>query len=570
MKARLAVILAVLAVLAALTSGPAAGGEKKREEAGGAEPRREAVHRKADLLTGRTADEPAWKKAMRKQLQRKVSFEFVDTPLSEAINFLQTLTKINIILDPRAAKGGANTPITLKVSNMSLGLALEWILKLAELDYTFKHQAIFITKPENVGRAEAVLKIYDVRDLTAAVTDFPAPEVGPAGRIGARPSSTAATALQATPLTEMIKARQRPDMIAEMLQTRVKPDTCAVELGTSIEEREGRLVVLQTPEVHALIAKLLDIFRAGARFQIRVEARFVAVSEELLAKLRAREKPGAGVIFMKAAQMKMLAKALAADEEAAKLVDSAALTCFNTQRAHVMSGRSFERRAGDGKLEGVYFRGTVLDVRPTVSFDRQYVTMELRLTRAAQTGDDPEAPPQYFKTRTTTTCLETDTVLITGASVPGTGGKTRLVALVTPTILRLEPAPPKAKVAAPAKPMHGLGAALGAGINEKLKKRVSIELVNTPVREAAAMLQKIGGVPIVFAKGVDLKGNRGVTLKMKEVELSLALSWLTRANDLRWVVHDNKVIIMAPEPKDPRRLHKAPVRRPDDEEKEVF
>jgi len=447
MKAR---FCAVLAVLAAFTGGVRAG--ERHEET---EPRREAVHGKADLLAGRAAEEPRWKREMRTKLQRKVSFEFVETPLSEAINFLQTLTKINMILDPKAleGRGGANTPITLKVRDMTLELALKWILRLAELDYTLKGKAVFISTPERM-RGNVEFRIYDVRDLTAAVTDFPGPEVSPTGRLDGPLSKIDMTGAPFKAKNTLLDQIDVAAGLAEMLQVRVKPDTWAAELGTSIEERGGKLIVLQTPDIHALIAKLLDTFRASTRLQVRVDTRFVAVSEDLLAKLRTRDRPGAGVIFLKAPQVKMIEKALAAGDEAAKLVETAGLACYNTQRAHVMSGRSFERRGEGGKLEGTYFRGTVLDVRPTVSFDRRYVTMELRLTRAAPSAKHLEAPPQFFRARTTTTCLETDTVLITGATVPGTEGKTRLVALVTPTILRLEPgaARPKPKAAAPPRP----------------------------------------------------------------------------------------------------------------------
>jgi len=444
---------AILAVLAAFTGASLAG--ERREEA---EPRREAVHEKADRLAGAEADEPRWKRDIRAKLQRKVSFEFVDTPLEEAIAFLQTLTKINMILDPNALKGagGARTAITLKVSDMTLELALKWILRLAELDYTIKNRAVFISKPDRLP-GDLEIRIYDVRDLVADVQDHPAPEILPTGRL-VEPKLKGDAILMPEAATGLTTGH-----LAEMMATRVKPDLWAAELGTAIEEREGRLVVRQTPDVHARVAAVLDTCRSSRSPQVRTECRFVAVAEALLARLRAQERPGRGLVYLKAPQLRLLEHAIR-ETEHARLVEAAEVTAYSAQRSHVMSGTSFEERTDDGGLDGTYFRGTVLDVRSTVSFDRRYVTMGLRITRVAKGADDGQ--PGFFRVRTTVTCLETDTVMITGATVPGKPDF-RMVALVTPSILRLEPgaaaplksivrpgaaAPPRPQPKAPARP----------------------------------------------------------------------------------------------------------------------
>ncbi|MEK6709960.1 MAG: hypothetical protein AABZ64_05210, partial [Nitrospinota bacterium] len=45
--------------------------------------------------------EDTWKQDIRKKLQRKVTFEFVDTPLEEAIAFLRSLANVTMIVDPK-------------------------------------------------------------------------------------------------------------------------------------------------------------------------------------------------------------------------------------------------------------------------------------------------------------------------------------------------------------------------------------------------------------------------------------------------------------------------------------
>jgi len=234
-----------------------------------------------ESVQAQEAAEPEWKRDVRKMLDRKVTFEFVDTPLQEAIQFLQTLTKTTIILDPRAFEGGAGatTPITLRVNDMPLHLALKWILRLADLDYTLKNEAVFISTPKNLA-GEVELKIYDVRDLTYQITQFPGPEL-----IMTSPTGTTTGAAAGGPITIEEAAPEavfQAGSLAELIMNRVMPGSWAPELGTSIEERSGKLVVMQKPEVHRLISQILKTFRESQTLQVMVQARFIEVRDSFL------------------------------------------------------------------------------------------------------------------------------------------------------------------------------------------------------------------------------------------------------------------------------------------------
>ena len=92
---------------------------------------------------------------MRKKLQKKVTFEFVDTPLIDAIGFVRDTAKVNIVIDPKVLAGGPPT-VNLRVTDMSLDLALEWILKLADLGYSLHDNAVFISKPGDAEKPKGV------------------------------------------------------------------------------------------------------------------------------------------------------------------------------------------------------------------------------------------------------------------------------------------------------------------------------------------------------------------------------------------------------------------------------
>ncbi|HLX65118.1 MAG TPA: hypothetical protein VKX17_27865 [Planctomycetota bacterium] len=222
--------------------------------------------------TRRRAEEP-WKEEIRKKMKRLVSFEFVDTPLVEALKFLNTLTKVTIILDPKAvAEGADKTPINLRVQDMPLELALKWVLKLAELEYDLRQQAVFITKKADAA-ATGELEIYDIRDLTTTITDFPGPRID----VGA-----SASGQQVDPFQQTTPVTQLQDVDLASL---IKDKILAAEFTDpqfTIDVSNGKLVVFQRPEVHERIRQLLRSFRETQTIQVLTQVRFVDVTDNFL------------------------------------------------------------------------------------------------------------------------------------------------------------------------------------------------------------------------------------------------------------------------------------------------
>ena len=101
----------------------------------------------------RNAPPDAEQQRIKEELQRKVSFEFVDTPLQEMVQFFNGLIKPNMVLDPKMPNKDAK--ITLKAADMSLELALSWITRLADLEWQIRDQAIYIFDPKLERRREA-------------------------------------------------------------------------------------------------------------------------------------------------------------------------------------------------------------------------------------------------------------------------------------------------------------------------------------------------------------------------------------------------------------------------------
>lgn len=125
--------------------------------------------RKAATSFGEEVEEQEWERRIKEALNKKVTFDFVETPLQDVVNFLSSLVDVTIVLDTAATKDAPS--VTLRVNDMRLQSALNWILKLVALKYTLKDEAVFISKAEII-QEKPVLRMYDVTDLTIDIKNF--------------------------------------------------------------------------------------------------------------------------------------------------------------------------------------------------------------------------------------------------------------------------------------------------------------------------------------------------------------------------------------------------------------
>ena len=104
---------------------------------------------------------------IRAALRGPTVMEFVETPLSDVVDYLKDHHQIEIQLDTKAledAGAGSDTPITKNLKGLSLRSALRLMLAGLDLTYLIKDEVLLITTPEKaVGEME--IKLYNVRDL---------------------------------------------------------------------------------------------------------------------------------------------------------------------------------------------------------------------------------------------------------------------------------------------------------------------------------------------------------------------------------------------------------------------
>lgn len=111
---------------------------------------------------------------MYRNLQKKVTVDFVDTKLSDCVELVQALTNVNIVVHPRVRV--TNPVVNLKVKDMDAATLIKWLTELTETHADLKDQAIFITDKPDVADAEEDKNALAIRAAVAGVqVDLPPP-----------------------------------------------------------------------------------------------------------------------------------------------------------------------------------------------------------------------------------------------------------------------------------------------------------------------------------------------------------------------------------------------------------
>lgn len=317
------------------------------------------------------------------RLAKPISVSFLETPVSRAVQEIGRLANVAVVVDERGLSEKARRfPVSLQLKRAPARKVLDLLTKDAGIGYSLDGLVVFVSTRARTRAQDVLRRTYDVRDLTCTVSDFPGPDFMPKERLGA--AGGGPIALSEAQAESIIAAGS----LAELIMSRIRPSEWGADIGTSIEERSGRLVVMQTKEVHAEIGKLLDELRATEALFIRLEAKgFVVEHAKLEEALRGIRPPG----FLRPEDFSRVEKRLLAG--GAARIGTARTICMNNQRTHVFSG-TISHYVSDVDVSGsVYdpvmtqaFDGFIVDILPVASHDRRFVALEIRIEAPESKG----------------------------------------------------------------------------------------------------------------------------------------------------------------------------------------
>jgi hypothetical protein len=192
--------------------------------------------------------------AMRKLETMKVSVDFEDVKLPEAIDYLRDVTGLNFVMLPRAMDKDADTKIRLKVKDLSVKSVLKLLISSRGLTATYRDGALVILPREDLQDA-TTMKMFDVRSMLVKLQDHAGPKVEliQPGKNGASPIMGPEFLLEPSP------PPVDEDFMLQLIKENTGSGAWDNNPKAAISLNNGILVVSQTPSVLREIDRLLGL-----------------------------------------------------------------------------------------------------------------------------------------------------------------------------------------------------------------------------------------------------------------------------------------------------------------------
>lgn len=208
----------------------------------------------APLFAGDDKDEATYRK-IEAQLESTTldTLAYEEADVTEVVKDIASKARITIVIDKKALEDVSEDDrlITLELADVKAGNALNIVLDQIKLVKMYKNGVLYITNEEKAQGA-VTTKVYDVRDITVKINDFPAPKL----RLKAADDNTNGPIVE-FPDDEKDVATED---IVEMIEESVDADWGG---AASVSIVKGQLIVRASREVHKDVANLLDQLRSA-------------------------------------------------------------------------------------------------------------------------------------------------------------------------------------------------------------------------------------------------------------------------------------------------------------------
>lgn len=282
----------------------------------------------------------AKEKEIQEKLNKHVTVTFNSVPLYKAMDDLKSLAGVNIHLDS-ASLGSESvnpeTPVSLKVDDISLKSVLNLLLQQVRLTYVIEDEVLKVTT-EKSARGKLTQRVYSVADLVIPVDDYMMPQnanlqsafdrvidqqkmnlgtngstpfnnqrfglqngqnVGTSSPTGASMTTAPGGASMSTqpgnvgsPMAHTASVsptrQTMQDMLIKLVTNTIAPDswTSVGGAGTIDYMPIGlALVVNQTPDVQEQVSDLLDALRKLQDLEVSVEVRIITLAETFFERI---------------------------------------------------------------------------------------------------------------------------------------------------------------------------------------------------------------------------------------------------------------------------------------------
>jgi hypothetical protein len=192
--------------------------------------------------------------SVRKLETMKVTVDFQDVRLPDAMDYLRDVTGLNFVLMPKALEKEGDSRIRLKVKDLSVKSVLKLLLSTRGLTVSWRDGALVVLPKEDL-QDTTTMRMFDVRSLMVKLQDFAGPRVELVG-------PTTKSSLTNTGIF-VIEEPQPPPVDQDMMITLIKENTGSGSWDSNpkaaITMNNGVLVISQTPSVLREVESLIGL-----------------------------------------------------------------------------------------------------------------------------------------------------------------------------------------------------------------------------------------------------------------------------------------------------------------------
>jgi hypothetical protein len=189
--------------------------------------------------------------SLRKLETMRVTVDFENVKLQEAVDYLRDVTGLNLVILPKALEKDGEAPIRLKVKDLSVKSVLKLLLASRGLTAAYRDGALVIIPKEDLQDSTA-MRLFDVRALQVKIQDFPGPVVELVGKNKGPATGIIANLVEpTTPIPD--------DFLLDMIKVNTGGGSWDSNPKAALNLSNGTLVVTQTPAVLREIDNLLNL-----------------------------------------------------------------------------------------------------------------------------------------------------------------------------------------------------------------------------------------------------------------------------------------------------------------------
>ena len=230
--------------------------------------------------------EAPWKSTLRDALRGRTSLAVEGQDAIEVLNHLATTARINLVIDPELAAGKERF-VSLRAPNISIENALTWICQQMDTRWSLTRGAVWIGRPQV---EESSLAVYDVATLIYHGLDQP----GKVLSIGGNSNAGGGVALFTR--SEESGKPPTPDEIVELLKASVTPQIWG-DGQNGITVRGNTLYITAPADTHRLLREFIRAQEATANLMVQVDTRWLTINDDFLEEIGVDWKVGSMLGF---------------------------------------------------------------------------------------------------------------------------------------------------------------------------------------------------------------------------------------------------------------------------------